>query len=60
MVKLNWIDTYQSMIVPNLATGFGTFMLYSYFKSIPESIRESAKIDGAHEWTIFINYVFQL
>ena len=53
VVKLNWIDTYQSMIVPNLATGFGTFMLYSYFKSIPESIRESAKIDGAHEWTIF-------
>ena len=53
VVKLNWIDTYQSMIVPNLATGFGTFMLYSYFKAIPESIRESAKIDGAHEWTVF-------
>lgn len=51
--SLNWIDTYQSMIVPNLATGFGTFMLYSYFKVIPESIRESAKIDGASEWTVF-------
>ncbi|MGM0209015.1 multiple sugar transport system permease [Enterococcus sp. DIV0421] len=50
---LGWIDTYQSMIVPNLATGFGTFMLYSYFKDIPESIRESAKIDGANEWTVF-------
>lgn len=51
--NLNWIDTYQSMIIPNLATGFGTFMLYSYFKVIPESIRESAKIDGASEWTVF-------
>ncbi|XCY67383.1 carbohydrate ABC transporter permease [Streptococcus iniae] len=51
--SLNWVDTYQSMIVPNLATGFGTFMLYSYFKVIPESIRESAKIDGASEWTVF-------
>lgn len=51
--SLGWIDTYQSMIVPNLATGFGTFMLYSYFKAIPESIRESAKIDGASEWTVF-------
>ncbi|MGT2888003.1 carbohydrate ABC transporter permease [Streptococcus didelphis] len=51
--KLNWIDTYQSMIIPNLATGFGTFLLYSYFKTIPESIRESAKIDGASEWTVF-------
>lgn len=53
VVTLNWIDTYQAMIVPNLATGFGTFMLYSYFKAIPESIRESAKIDGASEWTVF-------
>ncbi|MGT2722060.1 carbohydrate ABC transporter permease [Streptococcus porcinus] len=51
--KLHWVDTYQSMVVPNLATGFGTFMLYSYFKVIPESIRESAKLDGASEWTIF-------
>lgn len=51
--SLGWVDTYQAMIVPNLATGFGTFMLYSYFKAIPESIRESAKIDGAKEWTIF-------
>ncbi|MGT2667339.1 carbohydrate ABC transporter permease [Streptococcus rifensis] len=51
--SFGWIDTYQAMIVPNLATGFGTFMLYSYFKAIPESIRESAKIDGAKEWTIF-------
>jgi multiple sugar transport system permease protein len=53
IVDLNWIDTYASMIVPNLATGFGTFMLYSFFDSIPDSIRESARIDGANEWMIF-------
>lgn len=53
IVDLGWIDTYSSMIVPNLATGFGTFLLYDYFKKVPDSIRESAKIDGAHEWTIF-------
>lgn len=53
IVDLNWVNTYASMIVPNLATGFGTFMLYSFFDSIPDSIRESARIDGANEWTIF-------
>lgn len=53
IVAFDWIDTYQSMIVPNLGTGLGTFMLYSFFKDIPDSIRESAKIDGANEWTIF-------
>lgn len=58
--KLHWVDTYQSMVVPNLATGFGTFMLYSYFKVIPESIRESAKLDGASEWTIFTRLMFPI
>ncbi|EFR44898.1 carbohydrate ABC transporter permease [Streptococcus pseudoporcinus] len=58
--KLHWVDTYQSMVVPNLATGFGTFMLYSYFKVIPESIRESAKLDGASEWTIFTKLMFPI
>jgi len=53
ITALDWVDTYSSMIVPNLATGFGTFMLYSFFDSVPDSIRESAKIDGASEWTIF-------
>lgn len=53
IVAFKWVDTYQAMIVPNLATGFGTFMLYSFFKAIPNSLRESAKLDGASEWTIF-------
>lgn len=53
ITALDWVDTYSSMIVPNLATGFGTFMLYSFFDSIPDSVRESAKIDGASEWLIF-------
>ncbi|MFL2076429.1 carbohydrate ABC transporter permease [Marinilactibacillus psychrotolerans] len=53
VVAFDWVDTYQSMIIPNLGTGLGTFLLYSFFKDIPDSIRESAKIDGANEWTIF-------
>lgn len=53
IMEMNLMNTYSSMIIPNLATGFGTFMLYNFFSSIPESVRESAKLDGANEWTIF-------
>lgn len=53
IIKLDWMDTYSSMIVPNLALSFGIFMLKSFFESIPDSIRESAKIDGAGEFRIF-------
>lgn len=60
ITSLDWVDTYASMIVPNLATGFGTFMLYAFFDSIPDSIRESAKIDGANEWLIFRKLMFPI
>ncbi|MBP1043610.1 carbohydrate ABC transporter permease [Vagococcus sp. BWB3-3] len=53
VVAFNWVDTYQSLIIPNLAACFGVFMLKSFFESIPDSIRESAKLDGANELTIF-------
>lgn len=53
VIAFNWVDTYQSMIIPNLASCFGVFMLKSFFESIPDSIRESAKLDGANELTIF-------
>ncbi|UUV98642.1 carbohydrate ABC transporter permease [Vagococcus luciliae] len=53
VVAFDWVDTYQSMIIPNLAMCFGVFMLKSFFESIPDSIRESAKLDGASEWYIF-------
>lgn len=60
IISLEWLDTYQAMIVPNLATGLGTFMLYSFFVDIPDSIRESAKIDGANELTIFRKLMFPI
>jgi len=53
VVAFDWVDTYQALIIPNLATCFGVFMLKSFFESIPDSIRESAKLDGANEFTIF-------
>ncbi len=53
VVAFDWVDTYQALIIPNLAMCFGVFMLKSFFESIPDSIRESAKLDGASEWYIF-------
>lgn len=47
------VNTLGGMIWPNVATAFGVFMLKGFFDSIPDSLRESAKIDGASELTIF-------
>ena len=53
MLWLGWINTYTSVIVPNLITLFGTFMMCQFSQSIPNEMLEAARIDGASEWRIF-------
>lgn len=53
VTTFNWMGTYKAFIIPNLAACFGVFLLKGFFEQIPDSIRESAKIEGATEWQIF-------
>ncbi|WP_172370412.1 carbohydrate ABC transporter permease [Sporosarcina jiandibaonis] len=46
---LGMVNTLNGMIWPNVATAFGVFLLKGFFDSIPDSLRESAKMDGASE-----------
>jgi ABC-type glycerol-3-phosphate transport system permease component len=50
---LHWIDTYQGLIVPNLASALGAFLFRQFFLSAPVELGEAARIDGAGEWRIF-------
>jgi sn-glycerol 3-phosphate transport system permease protein len=43
-------NTYWGIILPGLATGFGTFLLRQQFLTLPASIMEAAEIDGASHW----------
>lgn len=47
LADLGWVDTYQGLIVPVLSSTFATFLLRQYFRSLPDEIFDSAKIDGA-------------
>ncbi|MCF8260897.1 MAG: carbohydrate ABC transporter permease [Melioribacteraceae bacterium] len=44
---LGWIDSYYALIVPGLASAFGTFLLRQFFITIPKELEEAAYIDGA-------------
>lgn len=48
--KIGWIDTYAALIVPSLSNAFGIFLFKQHFESLPISIEEAAKIDGASRW----------
>jgi sn-glycerol 3-phosphate transport system permease protein len=41
-----WVDTYQALIVPFLATAFGTFLIRQVFLTLPKDLREAAALDG--------------
>jgi sn-glycerol 3-phosphate transport system permease protein len=43
---LDWIDTYQGLTVPFLATAFGTFLLRQHFLTLPRELKDAADIDG--------------
>lgn len=51
--KLNLLNRYISLIAPAALDAFGLLMAKQYFDNLPDSLRESAFIDGAKEWTIF-------
>ncbi|HDN80700.1 MAG TPA: carbohydrate ABC transporter permease [Chloroflexi bacterium] len=44
--ELHWLDTYYALIVPFIASAFGTFMLRQTFMSIPRELEDAAKLDG--------------
>lgn len=58
--KLGWMNSYRAMIVPHLANVFGLFLLRQYMATIPRSLIDAAKIDGAGDLQIFGRVVIPL
>ncbi|MBB6488667.1 carbohydrate ABC transporter permease [Rhizobium lusitanum] len=57
MVALKWLNTYQALILPNLALPFGIFLMRQSMTSIPDELIEAARMDGAGEVRIFAQIV---
>lgn len=57
---LGWIDTYLALIVPVLASAFGTFLLRQFFMTIPKELEEAAFIDGCTRWGVLWRIILPL
>ncbi|MFC1743066.1 carbohydrate ABC transporter permease [Candidatus Riflebacteria bacterium] len=57
---LGWHNTYWAMVVPHFANVFGLFMTKQFIETIPDSLIESAHLDGANEWQIFTLIIIPL
>jgi multiple sugar transport system permease protein len=59
--KLNWLNTYLPMIVPNFCGGaFNIFLMRQFFMTLPTSLDEAAKIDGLSYFGIYRRIVLPL
>jgi multiple sugar transport system permease protein len=58
--KLHWFNTYQALIVPGAAGGFGVFLLRQFLLGIPRDLEEAAQLDGCGRWTIYWRVILPL
>lgn len=60
MLKAGLYDTYWALILPFLVNPIGIFLVKQYVESIPPSMEEAARIDGAGELRILFTVVMPL
>ncbi|MDQ0110589.1 carbohydrate ABC transporter permease [Paenibacillus harenae] len=58
--NLGLIGTFYVYIIPALLSVWNVFVIRSYIDGLPYALQESAKIDGANDWTIFWKVILPL
>jgi multiple sugar transport system permease protein len=59
---IGWVGSYNPLIIPTFlgSSVFSTFLLRQFFMTIPQSLSDAARIDGAHEFVIFSRIILPL
>jgi putative aldouronate transport system permease protein len=53
--QLGLLNTLTALILSGLVSGFSILLLFNYFRSVPRSLVDAARIDGANQILIFTN-----
>lgn len=57
MTKLGLYDSFWVFIIPSMYTFFNMVIFMSFFRTIPDSLEESAKVDGASDYGVLFRIV---
>lgn len=59
---LGWVGSYKPLIIPTFfgSSVFSTFLLRQFFMTIPESLSDAARVDGANELYIYSRIIVPL
>lgn len=58
--SLGLIDSYWSLILPVSLNAFNMIIMRNFFQALPDSLEESAKIDGATDFGVFLKIMLPL
>jgi multiple sugar transport system permease protein len=58
--ELGWINTWQGLIVPGLASSLVIFLFRQFFEEIPQDLIDAARVDGASWGHLFTRVVLPL
>jgi sn-glycerol 3-phosphate transport system permease protein len=60
IAQVGWRNTLLGIIVPLCGVAFGTFLMRNHFLSLPVSVIEAARIDGANWWQLLVRVVLPM
>ena len=60
MNALGWIDTYWVLMVPQLLSVTGVFLMRQFMQTIPETLEEAAELDGCNPWQVVLHVIAPL
>ena len=58
--KMGLINTYMGVIIPGMAGIFGIFLIRQFARTIPDSLIEAARMDGASDFRIYWSLILPL
>ena len=60
VARLGLLDTFWSMILPTCMSAYNMFILRNFMQSIPDSLEESARLDGANDVVILFRIMLPM
>lgn len=58
--SLGMIDTIWALVLPGAISTYNMIIMRTFFQGIPDSLEESARLDGAGEWRLLVKIVLPL
>lgn len=58
--SLGLIDSLWAPILPSIVSAYNMIIMRNFFQGIPDSLEESAKMDGCTDWGVFLRFILPL